>query len=92
MRLGEERIIHLSHQILKGLVQGGYIEPLAAEERLFREIKRTMIAVLMEEDEIDTQVRRKIQSMSRPVPEGSAEWNVLYKKYKDEEMRRRRKA
>lgn len=92
MRLSEERIVHLSHLILKGLVQDGFIEPLAAEDRLFREIKRAITAALMEEDEIDTHVRRKIHSLSRPVPEGGAEWQVLYRKYKEEEMRRRRKA
>ncbi len=92
MRLSEERIAHLSHLILKGLVQDGLVEPLTAEERLFRDIKRTITAALMEEDEIDTYARRKIQSLSRPVPEGGAEWQVLYRKYKEEEMRRRRKA
>lgn len=91
MRLSEERIIHLSHKIQKGLIQAGLIEPLTHEERLFREIRRTMTAVLMEEDKIDDFVRQKIRSLSRPIPEGSAEWNVLYRKYKDEEMRRRKK-
>lgn len=92
MRLGEERIVHLSHKILNGMIQNGFIEPLVPEEKIFREIKRIMTSILQVEDEVDEFVRRKIRSHSRPIPEGSAEWNVLYRKYRDEEMRRRNKA
>jgi hypothetical protein len=43
------------------------------------------------EDEADTAARNTIQSLSRKVPEGSREWDVLYRKYLEEEMHRRRK-
>jgi len=39
----------------------------------------------------DEAARRTIQSLSRKVPEGSREWDVLYRKYVEEEMNRRRK-
>lgn len=34
-------------------------------------------------------VRNRIQSLSREVPEGSAEWDVLYRQYSEELARRR---
>jgi hypothetical protein len=36
-------------------------------------------------------VRRKIQSLSRNVPVGSREWDILYRKYFEEESRKQRK-
>lgn len=91
MRLSEDRISHISHLILDALVQDRDLDSLQAEERLLREIKRTITAELQFEDEADTAARRTIQSLSRRVPEGSPEWDILYRKYMDEEIRRRKK-
>lgn len=91
MRLSEDRISHISHLILDMLVRDRTVDALQAEERLLREIKRTIADELKFEDEADTAARRTIQSLSRRVPEGSPEWDVLYRKYLDEEMRRRKK-
>lgn len=92
MRLSEDRISHISHLILDKLVQDRNVDALQAEERLLREIKRTITEELKFEDEADTAARRTIQSLSRRVPEGSPEWEVLYRKYLEEELRRRKKA
>jgi hypothetical protein len=91
MRLSEDRISHVSHLILDMLVRDRTVDALQAEERLLREIKRTIMDELKFEDEADTAARRTIQSLSRRVPEGSPEWDVLYRKYLEEEMRRRKK-
>jgi uncharacterized protein len=91
VRLTEDRISHLSHLILDKLVQDRTVDLVQAEERVLREIKRTLSAELQFEDEADTAARRTIQSLSRRVPEGSREWDVLYRKYFEEEMNRRRK-
>lgn len=91
MRLSEDRISHISHLILDVLVQDRHVDPLQPEERLLREIKRTITDEFKFEDEADAAARRIIQSLSRKVPEGSPEWDVLYRKYRDEEMRRRKK-
>ncbi len=40
-------------------------------------------------DEIDAIVRRKINSIKRGVVEGSNEWTILYKRYRDEELRKK---
>ena len=91
MRLSEDRISHISHLVLDALVQDRHVDVLQPEERLLREIKRTITGELQFEDEADAAARRTIQSLSRRVPEGSPEWDVLYRKYKDEEMHRRKK-
>src|SRR6266540_2059230 len=40
---------------------------------------------------IDGLVRRKIETQKRPIVEGSDEWDVLYRKYYEEEVARHRK-
>jgi hypothetical protein len=40
---------------------------------------------------IDTAVRYKIESQARNIPEGSEEWDILYRRYYDEEMSKRQK-
>ena len=91
MRLSEDRISHLSHLVLDRLMQDRNVDAVQAEERILREIKRTITDELKFDDEADDAVRRMIQSLSRRVPEGSREWEVLYQKYREEELRRRRK-
>jgi hypothetical protein len=91
MRLSEDRISHISHLITDVLAQNRNVDMIQPEERVLREIKRTITEELKFEDDADTAARRTIQSLSRRVPEGSPEWDVLYRKYLDEEMRRRKK-
>jgi len=91
MRLSEDRISHISHQILDGIVRGGLVEPAVAGEKVLRDIKRIVTDELRFDDEADAVARRMVQSLSRRVPEGSPEWEVLYRKYREEELRRRRK-
>jgi hypothetical protein len=91
MKLSEDRISHLSHTILDTILKEGIVEALQPEERLLREIKRTITAELQYEDEADAAARSTIQSLSRRVPEGSREWDVLYRKYVEEELSRRKK-
>lgn len=91
MRLSEDRIYHLSHLILDMLMQNRNVDTVQPEERILREIRRTITDELKFEDEADAAARRTIQSLSRRVPEGSREWDVLYRKYREEELNRRRK-
>ncbi len=91
MRLSEDRISHVSHLVLDMLMQDRHVDAIQPEERILREIKRTITDELKFDDEADTVVRTMIQSLSRKVPEGSREWEVLYQKYREEELRRRRK-
>ena len=89
--LSSDKISHLSHVLLRGLRERSLLEPLEEEGKIRSEIKRTIIAELKIGEEIDTTVRKKLQSFSRKILEGSPEWEVLYKKfYKEEEVKRGR--
>ncbi len=89
MMLSDDKIIHLSHVLLKGLKEEKLIVPKAEDSEIRREIKRAIIKQLQYVEEIDTQVRKKLNSFSRKIIEGSPEWEVLYRKfYREEEVKR----
>ncbi len=89
MRLSEDRISHIAHLISDGIWKDDLVD-FTDDDRALQEIKRTIRDYLKVEDEADTAARQKIRSLSRPIPEGSREWEVLYKKYFEEEMAKRR--
>ncbi len=89
MMLSDEKISHLSHVLLKGLMDGNLIELRDEEGKVRREIKRSTVSFLKISEDIDVSVRKKLQSFSRKIVEGSPEWEVLYKKFYREEAARR---
>jgi hypothetical protein len=91
MMLTEDKISHLSHVLLKALLEKDLVEDIEDEGKIRAEIKRTIISELKIGEEIDSVVRKKILSFSKKIVEGSPEWDVLHKKYfREEEMKRGR--
>ncbi|HEX2932535.1 MAG TPA: DUF507 family protein [Candidatus Binatia bacterium] len=89
-RLSESRISHLAHLVLNG-VRGAKLAEFPNEGRALAETKRVLHEFFEREDHIDEIVRQKISSLSRHVPPGSREWDILYRKYFEEEARKQRK-
>ena len=89
-RLSESRISHLAHLVVDGLRKGNLAD-FAHEGRALNETKRVLHDFFHQQNHIDEIVRQKISSLSRHVPPGSREWDVLYRKYFEEEMRKQRK-
>ena len=55
-----------------------------------REVKRVLAEHMKVEEELVQKVRSRLQSYARPIPEGSQEWDVLYQKTYEEELRKRK--
>ncbi|MFQ3574045.1 MAG: DUF507 family protein [Thermodesulfovibrionales bacterium] len=87
--LKDEKIRHLTHYLLKGLLDKGIITLIDEQEKIIKEIKRTISEELRLGESIDGVVRKKIDSLSKRPIEGSPEWDILYKKYFSEEEARR---
>ena len=60
------------------------------EAQARREVKKVIAEHMKVEAELEQKVRRRLESYSRPVPEGSQEWDVLYHKTYEEELRKRK--
>jgi hypothetical protein len=91
MMLSEDKISHLSHVLLKGLVGRKLVNVLEEEGKVRTEIKRTISAELKIGEDMDAVIRRTLQSFSKKIVEGSPEWEILYRKfYREEEIKRGR--
>jgi hypothetical protein len=91
MRLSREKILRLSHLILDHLNEDDGVEYFADPQEIRQQIVRLISEEMKADEAIDALVRRKIESQKRPIVEGSDEWEVLYRKYYEEEVSRHRK-
>jgi hypothetical protein len=85
MRLSDDKISHLTHVVLKGLIEKEALSPLVDEGQIRREMRRVVVNELKLADSIDEAVKRKLQSYSKKIYEGTSEWEVLYNKFFEEE-------
>ena len=91
MKLSREKVLHISHLILGHLDRDDGVEYFDEPQ----EIRQTIVKIIMDEmrndEAIDALVRRKLESQKKGIVEGSDEWDVLYRKYFEEEVARHRK-
>jgi hypothetical protein len=92
MMLSDEKISHTSHVLLRGMLENKLIALKADDSEVRREIKKAIVNQLRIGEDIDAAVTKKLLSFSRKLVEGSPEWDVLYRKfYEEEEVRRGKK-
>jgi len=89
MLLSEEKVNHLAHVILGAIKKSLTAKLTGDDAATLREIKRVLAAELAQEEAIDRAVRARLASYSRPIVEGSQEWDILYRKTFEEESRKR---
>jgi hypothetical protein len=92
MSLSDEKASHLSHLILNHFKDPAHARLKVEEVAVLREIKRVLAAELQVDAAVDAAVRHRLASYSRPLAEGSTEWETMYRKTFEEEMRKRKKA
>ena len=89
--LSEDKTSHLSHVIVNAIKRHAAVKMIADDERVLKAVKRVVTAELAQEEEIDRRVKAKLASYSRGIVEGSAEWEVLYRKTFEDETRKQGK-
>ncbi len=87
--LSDDKQTHLSHVILQALQRTPEGTLSGASTQTLREIKRILTESMKAEEHIHQLIRSRLNSYSRRIPEGSVEWDVLYKKAYQEELRKR---
>jgi hypothetical protein len=85
-RLSREKINFLSRQILNLLLKNEQVEFLDDPN----EIRLTIVRSIEEEmklyESLDKKAIEKIQSQKKAIEEGGREWEILYRKYYNEEL------
>jgi len=86
IRLSREKVNFLARQILNQLFENDDIEFLDEPN----EIRLTVVKSIEEEmklyDLIDKRAVEKIESQKKAIKEGSREWEILYRKYYNDEI------
>ena len=88
MKLSYEKITQLSHRILGAIEALDEVEIFDEPNAIRLEIVKILNDLLLEEEKIEAAVRLHITSQKRTIPEGSAEWDILYRKYYSDELRK----
>jgi uncharacterized protein len=88
MRISREKIIRLSHQITDVLVASDDVEFVDDRDTIRQQIVRILTDTVRDEEKIELEVRKRITSQKKEILEGSEEWDVLYRKYYADELRR----
>ncbi len=88
MRISRDKLNKLGHTILNALKESDDIEFIEDPNPIRQEARRILEELLMQETKIDAAARQKIESQKRIIPEGTQEWDILYRKYYNEEVRK----
>jgi hypothetical protein len=88
MRLTREKVIQLSHQIAEAIEALDEVEIFEELNTVRQGIVKVLSDLLLEEEKIEEGVRQHIGSQKRTIPEGSEEWDILFKKYYADALRK----
>ena len=89
MKWSRERLFHLAARLTEAVLAQEGVVALKTPDDVRNEILRTLSDETRVEESIDAEVRKILSSYARQAPEGSPEWEILYRKTRDEVFRRR---
>ncbi|HEY3175915.1 MAG TPA: DUF507 family protein [Candidatus Polarisedimenticolia bacterium] len=86
MKLSHEKVTHLSHVLTKALEEAPGITLLRDRNSVRLKVVELLRAEMRRDEEVEKRVRAKIVGQKRQIPEGSQEWDILFRKYYEEEL------
>jgi hypothetical protein len=88
VRISRDKLNKLAHVVADTLAETEECDFLEDRNTIRQEARKILEHLLMEELKIDKAARQKIESQRRIIPEGSQEWDILYRKYYNEEVKK----
>ncbi len=88
MRISREKINKLAHAVADTLADMDSVEFIEDRNAIRLEARRLLENLMAQEARIDAAARQKIESQRRTILEGSQEWDILYRKYYNEEVKK----
>ena len=86
MRLSNEKVNYLSRIILELMFENDQIEFLDEPNEIRLLVKKSIEGEMHLYELIDRRATEKIESQKKSIKEGSREWDILYRKYYNEEI------
>ena len=88
MRLSREKINRLGHVVTDVLVATDEVQFVEDRDTIRQNVIKFLQDIMKHEELIDAEVRRKISSQKKEIIEGTQEWDILYRKYYSDEMKK----
>ncbi|MBI1353113.1 MAG: DUF507 family protein [Acidobacteria bacterium] len=87
-KISREKLLELSHEIAGRLPRLQGVRVAKGWNAVRLEIGRELTNILAMEQKIDERARQTIQKQKREIVEGGEEWQVLHRRYYEQEMAR----
>jgi len=88
VRISREKINKLAHAVADALAETDSVDFIEDRNTIRQETRRVLEQLMVEEAKIDAAARQKIESQRKTILEGSQEWDILYRKYYNEEVKK----
>ena len=88
MRISRDKLNKLAHTVADSLAEIDQVGFLEDRNTIRQEARKALEELLNEEAKIDAAARQKIASQRKIIPEGSQEWDILYRKYYNDEVKK----
>jgi hypothetical protein len=88
VRISRDKLNKLAHVVADTLAEIDEVEFLEDRNTIRQEARKALEHLLAEEMRIDQAARQKIESQRKIILEGSQEWEILYRKYYNDEVKK----
>ena len=88
MRFTPDKLNKLAHTVADTLAEVPECDFLEDRNTIRQEARKILTKLLMEETKLDAAARFKISSQRKIIAEGSQEWDILYRKYYNDEVKK----
>ena len=88
MRVSRDKANKVAHVVTDALASVDEVDFVEDRNTIRLEVRKILEDLLNQEERIDKAARQKIESQKRTILEGSQEWDILYRKYYNEEVKK----
>ena len=88
MRISSDKLKQLAHTVADTLAEIDQVGFLEDRNTIRQEARKALEDLLTDEARIDTAARLKIANQRKIILEGSQEWEILYRKYYNDEVKK----
>ena len=88
MRITRDKLNKLAHVVADTLAETDECEFLDDRNTIRQEARKALETLLMAEMKIDLAAKQKIATQRKIIVEGSQEWDILYRKYYNDEVKK----
>jgi uncharacterized protein len=88
VRISRDKVNKLAHTVADTLATLDEVEFIEDRNTIRAEARKILEDLLKAEEKIDAAARLKIESQKRIITEGTQEWDILYRKYYNEEVKK----